>query len=138
MKKVRTPEPEGFAEFWAVWQPMARHTDGRGLAREAYRKHILNGAEPQDIIDGARWFMRGVKDKQFVPLSATWLNREPWPDLCEQERSYQRRLAEIEDRKEQGNVLSIRRAVIKPSTINEDKARHAQMVLANAGLRAAE
>lgn len=104
MRKVPTPEPEGFAQFWEVWRPMARHTDGRGLAREAYRKHILNGALPEDIIDGARWFMRGVKDKQFVPLSATWLNREPWPDLCEQERAYQARIAERENPE---NVVSI-------------------------------
>lgn len=94
MRKVATPEPEGFAEFWDVWRPMARHTDGRGLAREAYRKHVLNGAMPEDIIDGARWFMRGVKDKQFVPLSATWLNREPWPDLCGLERAHHARQRE--------------------------------------------
>lgn len=106
MRKVRTQEPEGFLEFWAVWQPMARHTDGRGLAREAYRKHVLNGALPEDIIDGARWFLRGVKDKQFVPLSATWLNREPWPDLCEQERAYQARMSAREQRVD--NVSPIR------------------------------
>lgn len=108
MRKVATPEPEGFSEFWAVWRPMARHTDGRGLAREAYRKHILNGAMPEDIIDGARWFMRGVKDKQFVPLSATWLNREPWPDLCEQERAYQARQQEAAS--QPNNVTPIRAA----------------------------
>ncbi len=106
MRKVRTPEPEGFIEFWAAWQPMARHTDGRGLAREAFRKQILNGAEPQDIIDGAKWFLRGVKDKQYVPLSATWLNREPWPDLCGQERAYQARMAEQAQRVD--NVTPIR------------------------------
>lgn len=111
MRKVATPEPEGFVEFWSIWQPMARHTDGRGLAREAYRKHILNGALPEDIIDGARWFMRGVKDKQFVPLSATWLNREPWPDLCEQERTYQERVAE----RGKGNVTPIRRTELPPN-----------------------
>lgn len=93
MKKVRTPEPEGFSEFWSVWLPHARHTDGRGLARETFRRHILNGAEPQDIIDGARWFLRSMtdRDRQYVPLSSTWLNREAYIDLCEKERAYQAR-----------------------------------------------
>jgi len=47
MSKVRIPEPEGFADFWKVWLPIARHTDGRGLARETFRKHVLNGALPE-------------------------------------------------------------------------------------------
>lgn len=83
----------GFAEFWSVWLPHARHTDGRGLARETFRRHILNGAEPQDIIDGARWFLRSMtdRDRQYVPLSSTWLNREAYIDLCEKERAYQAR-----------------------------------------------
>ena len=109
MRKVNTPEPEGFAEFWAAWQPMCRPTDGRGLARETFRKHVLNGALPEDIIDGAKWFLRGVKDRQYVPLSATWLNREPWPDLCGLERAYQARIAEREAQRqsERDNVVSI-------------------------------
>ncbi len=96
MRKVRTPEPEGFETYWSVWQPAARNTDGRGLAREAFRKHILNGADPNDIIDGARWFIRNLsqRDKDYVPLSATWLNRETFVDLAPRERDYQRRLAE--------------------------------------------
>ena len=92
MRKARTPEPEGFPEFWTEWSKIARHTDGRGLARECFRKHVLNGAEPQDIIDGARWFIRNlsVRDRDgFVPLSATWLNRETWADMCEKERAFQ-------------------------------------------------
>lgn len=96
MSKVRTPEPAGFAEWWAEWLPIARHTDGRGLARETFRKHVLNGAEPQDIIDGAKWFKRSLseRDKEFVPLSSTWLNRESYLDMAEKERAYQQRLSE--------------------------------------------
>lgn len=91
MSKVRLPEPEGFSSFWEIWKPYARHTDGRGLARETFRKHVLNGAMPQDIIDGAKWFVRNLsaRDREYVPLSATWLNRETWADLCEKERAYQ-------------------------------------------------
>lgn len=105
MKKVRIPEPEGFAEFWSIWLPHARHTDGRGLARETFRRHLLNGAMPEDIIDGARWFLRSMtdRDRQYVPLASTWLNREAYIDLCEKERAYQDRL---NDRPAE-NVVSI-------------------------------
>lgn len=105
MKKVRIPEPEGFAEFWSIWLPHARHTDGRGLARETFRRHLLNGAMPEDIIDGARWFLRSMtdRDRQYVPLASTWLNREAYIDLCEKERAYQARLNE----RPAENVVSI-------------------------------
>lgn len=94
MSKLRTPEPLLFADFWSIWQPHMRHTDGRGLAREAYRKHILNGAEPADIIDGARWFIRNLKerDREFIPLAATWLNRESYTDFAAKFRAYQESL----------------------------------------------
>lgn len=106
MAKVRIPEPEGFADFWKIWLPIARHTDGRGLARETFRKHVLNGAEPQDIIDGAKWFIRSMsdRDRQYVPLSSTWLNREAYLDGCHKERAYQARLAGME---QSTNVVSI-------------------------------
>lgn len=109
MSKVRIVEPEGFPEFWAVWQPHARHTDGRGLAREAFRKHVLNGAMPQDIIDGAKWFIRNLsaRDREYVPLSSTWLNRETWADLCERERAFQERQAQTAP---ESNVVQIKPA----------------------------
>jgi len=96
MSKVRTLEPEGFVEFWNTWRPIARHTDGRGLAREAFRKQVLMGTEPQDLIDGARWYARNLseREKPYVPLSATWLNRETFADLCEKERHFQASLSQ--------------------------------------------
>lgn len=89
-------EPEGFADFWAVWRPHARHTDGRGLAREAFAKHLKGGACAQDMIDGAKYFFRTMKerDKEFVPLSATWLNRGAYEDMAEAERAIQQRVIE--------------------------------------------
>lgn len=106
--KVRTEEPEGFAEFWAAWRPHMRHTDGRGDARERYRKELLRGADPQDIIDGARGFLRHLQslpkdDQRFIPLAATWLHKQSYADWCEQERDYQRRLSE-----RASNVVDIR------------------------------
>ncbi len=112
MKKVRAPEPEGFTDFWAIWQPVSRHTDGRGLARETFRKHVLNGADPQDIVDGARWFVRNMsdRDRDFVPLSSTWINREAYLDLCEKERAFQERLQEKHVQSSE-NVVSMPRTV---------------------------
>lgn len=98
--KVKPVEPEGFVEFWNEWRPVMRHTDGKGLARDAYRKQILNGAEPQDILDGATWFIRNLKerDREFVPLSQTWLNRECYADLCEMERTFQAKVQANKER----------------------------------------
>lgn len=95
MSKVRQQEPEGFIDFWSVWRPIARHTDGRGLARDAYRKMVLCGILPADMIDGARWYARNLSERErlYVPLSATWLNRETFADLCEKERMYQQTLS---------------------------------------------
>lgn len=93
--KIQLQEPEGFAEFWGIWRPTMRRTDGRGDARDAYRKHILAGALPQDIIDGARAFLRDMpeRDKPYIPLAASWLNRESYLDWADKEREYQARLA---------------------------------------------
>jgi hypothetical protein len=108
-------EPEGFADFWCVWKPHARHTDGRGLAREKFAKLVKEGADPQDIIDGAKCFFRTMKekDRDFVPLSATWLGRGAFEDLAETERAYQSRIAEMKQRsserqiEQSENVISI-------------------------------
>jgi len=92
---TKREEPEGFSEFWTIWRKYARHTDGRGLARDAFTKHVRSGADPQDIIDGVTHFFRTMKDKdrEFVPLSATWINREAYTDLAALERSYQLRIS---------------------------------------------
>jgi hypothetical protein len=109
-------EPEGFADFWATWRPMMRRTDGRGDARETYRKHILKGAEPADIIDGARAFLRDIpeKDRPYIPLAASWLNKESYLDWCEKERAFQKQLA---DRAE--NVVQMPVSNYKPKFLRE-------------------
>jgi hypothetical protein len=100
-------EPEGFDQYWSIWRPHARHTDGRGLARETFAKHVKNGADPQDIIDGAKCFFRTMKerDRDYVPLASTWLNRGCFEDLAEQERSYQARIAELKAKAAQQTVV---------------------------------
>lgn len=94
--KIKEQEPEGFPEFWSAWRPFMRKNDGRGEARTTYRKHILAGAEPADIIDGAKAYLRSLteRDKPYIPLAATWLNRCAYEDWAEQERDYRKRLAE--------------------------------------------
>ncbi len=92
-KGNETPE---FIAYWNMWQPHSRNTDGRALARETFRKQVLKGADPQDIVDGAAWFLRNITErtKDYVPLSSTWLNREGWDGLCEKERAYQERTSQ--------------------------------------------
>lgn len=107
--KSRT-EPEGFAEFWSVWRPFQRKTDGRGLARDCFAKHIKAGADPQDIIDGAKCFFRTMKDRDrdYVPLSATWLNRGAYEDLAIDERAHQQRMEQHRARRiEEMRVASV-------------------------------
>lgn len=121
-------EPDGFAEFWSLWRPHARKTDGRKLARETFAKHVRAGAEPQDIVLGAAWFLRTMKekDRDFIPLSSTWMNRGTYEDDCELER---RRLTAMERAKPQDNVVHMGRP--KP----DYEARAAQVQGARARLR---
>lgn len=116
-------EPEGFALFWACWRPHMRHTDGRGDARDRYRKQLLSGADPQDILDGAKAFLRSLpeKDRPYIPLAATWLNKESYADWCEFERKYQAHLAAKSE-----NVVQMRPAISKSKWLQEWEAQQEQ------------
>jgi hypothetical protein len=108
MSKVREAPPEGFDTLWKLWLPHARKSDGPGKARPTYRKWLLEGAEPADILDGARYHLRTMKaeERPYIQLLSVYLNSERWVDECEQERAYQRRLQERQNGQE--NVVSIR------------------------------
>jgi hypothetical protein len=84
----------GFDAFWTIWRPHMRKNDGRGMARETYGKCLAKGAEPQDIADGARWYLASLKerDKEYIPLCATWLNRCAYEDGAILWREFQARL----------------------------------------------
>lgn len=116
---IKRQEPEGFATFWDVWRPHARHTDGRGQARETFAKHLKGGADPQDIIDGAKWFFRTMKerDRDYVPLASSWLNRGAYEDFCEMERAHQAKVAE----------RAARQASAEPITEAKDEAMRARV-----------
>lgn len=123
MRKFIEASPEGFETFWAIWRTVMRNTDGKGLAREAYRKQLLRGTMPEDIIDGASWFVRNLTEKtrDYVPLSATWINRETFDGLCEKERDYQSRLAQASQAQE--NVVPIKPvSTYKPAFLRQYEA----------------
>jgi len=98
----------GFPEFWSLWRKHMRKTDGRGKARPAYQQMLDMGADPQDIIDGASWYLRNMteRDAPYIPLASSWLRSERWADDCEMERAYQQRLSEREQQRS-ANVVSI-------------------------------
>jgi len=113
-------EPTGFSELWKLWLPYARKTDGRGKARPTYIKWLELGADPQDMIDGAQWFLRTLldKDKPYINLLSVYLNSERWMDECEHEREFQKRQSET-----QTNVVNINRPQPRSKWAMEYEAR---------------
>ena len=101
---TKADETAEFIEFWNMWRPHARQTDGRGEARDGFLKHVRNGADPHDIVAGAAHFLRSLKDKNFIPMASVWINRRAYEDLAETERDYQHRMQE---RSSQTNVVAL-------------------------------
>jgi|SRR5690606_31669909 len=101
-KADETPE---FVEFWTLWQPVKSEYDGRALARDGFFQHVWwRGAAPQDIVDGARFYVHNFKPGQFRMKAAEWLSRGHYEDDCEKWRAFQARQAEQSQR---ANVVSI-------------------------------
>jgi hypothetical protein len=102
--KIKEQEPTGFETLWKLWLPHARKTDGRGKARPTYIKWLEAGADPQDIIDGARWFLLTMldKDRPYINLLSVYINSERWVDECEKWRAHEKRIAE-----RQSNVVQM-------------------------------
>ena len=103
-----------FLAFWTLWRKHMRKTDGRGKARPAWLQMIEAGCDPQEIIDGAHWYLRNMSDRDapYIPLASSWLRSERWADDAEQERAHQARIAEREAQRQSDNVTPIRRAVL--------------------------
>lgn len=69
----------GFVEFWAYWP---RKSD-KAPAEKAFAKAIKKD-RPAVIVDACRAYAERCRevqqDPQFIPLAATWLNKERWND----------------------------------------------------------
>ncbi len=122
MKRIATTKadeiPE-FVEFWSAWKRFARHTDGRGDARDTFLQHVKFGVDARDILDGARYFLRTMKDKdrEYIPLAASWINKRAYEDLAELERAYQAKygasqenVVQMQPTREQYLAAELRRA----------------------------
>lgn len=79
-KRSTTPTAaldEEFEEFY-------KHAYPRKMeplkARRAFEKAVKNGADPRDIIEGARRFAAATADKgkTYIPYPASWLNAGGW------------------------------------------------------------
>lgn len=84
-----------FIAFWTLWRDFQRSTDGRAKARPAYQQMIEAGADPADILAGARWYLRNLKpeERPYIPLASSWLRSERWADDCILERQHEQRKA---------------------------------------------
>ena len=69
----------GFADFWAHWP---RKSD-KAPAEKAFAKAIKK-ERPAVIVEACRAYAERCRevqqDPQFIPLAATWLNKERWND----------------------------------------------------------
>lgn len=108
---TKADETLEFKTFWEeVWRPHMNPNDGRGAARDEFFRHVeLYGADPADLVDGARWFIfqggnqKRAHDGSLIQQHASsWLNKRAYEDGAEQWRAYQQRLQE-----QQSNVVQI-------------------------------
>ncbi|XAI96572.1 hypothetical protein [Microcystis phage Mae-JY35] len=137
-KADETPE---FVAFWEVWQKVRSDYEGRASARDAFFRHVWwKGADPQDIVDGARLWADKFRAGSLRMKADTWLERGAWEDDSERWRKHVR---EIEAKKAAqtgqtpapaSNVHILHKQDNRPT--EEERARHAQAVLARAGLAA--
>ncbi len=67
-----------FDAFWSAYPKKV----SRGRAREAWARLVKRGADPYEMIEGARRYarQRDGEDQQFTKYPASWLNAECWAD----------------------------------------------------------
>ena len=77
IKTNPTREPDGFAEFWAIYPKKV----GKGAAESAWRKLRPSPSACVAAVESAKRSPQWLKDGgQFVPNPATWLNQRRWED----------------------------------------------------------
>jgi hypothetical protein len=72
----------GHAADFEKWYSVYPKKEDRGHAVAAYAKAIKAGATPTEILAGLQRNVAVLraKDRQFIPLPATWLNGQRWTD----------------------------------------------------------
>lgn len=74
-----------FDAFWGAF-PKRDGSNPRSPAEVAYRREVANGADPADILAGARAYASAQKREhggaksRYTAQAATWLNQKRWRD----------------------------------------------------------
>lgn len=72
------------AEFWQVYPSRGEYLDGEEQARRAFEAAVARGADPEEIIAGARRYAAHVAktgiEPRFVPRAERWLKNQRWTD----------------------------------------------------------
>lgn len=103
---TKADETDAFRETWKTFQPCKSEYDGRGSAREAFFLHVWwRGADPVDILDGARWYAHTFKSGQLRLKMSSWLERGMYEDDADKWRAYQARIA---SKQSDTNVVAIK------------------------------
>lgn len=75
--KVRTGDPQGFEEFWAIYPRRQSRVD----AVKAWRKLNPSPELITKIREALAWQVHQVQwVGEFIPLPASWLRAERWTD----------------------------------------------------------
>lgn len=92
--KKETPiAPKGagdrFEEFWSTYPHRGKHQDPKKPAQDKWERKVRGGADPAEIIAGAKAYADTVRSEriepQHVAQAVTWLNQERWADCKEPE-----------------------------------------------------
>jgi Arc/MetJ-type ribon-helix-helix transcriptional regulator len=130
----KADETTEFLEFWTVWKEIKNDNDGRHAARDEFFRHVEEyGADPQDIVDGARWYALKGGNRQFKQHAKTWMNRGDYEDGCEEWRAHvkkqeeqKQRIAAMEQAKRPDNVVQM----TQPRASEAERAAHVERMRA--------
>lgn len=84
VKKTKKKSSTTTAALDGEFEEFYKHTYPRKVeplkARRAFEKAVKNGADPRDIIEGARRFAAATAAKEltYIPYPASWLNAGGW------------------------------------------------------------
>lgn len=84
VKKAKKRSTTTTAALDADFEEFYKHAYPRKMeplkAKKAFEKAVKNGADPRDIIEGARRFAAATaaKGKTYIPYPASWLNAGGW------------------------------------------------------------